>query len=300
MSSAIVETRTTRRLFLFSAAGAAQLWAQTEELPTIEELFRRTVGDRSRSNEPFPAHKVIDNIYYVGTESFASFLITTPEGHFLINSCFERTVPLLQDQVAKLGFNFNDIKIVLGSHAHGDHMQGDALVKELTGAQVMAMAEDVPALRAMTPGGKPHPIDRILHDEDEVTLGGTTLVARLTPGHTRGCTTWTMKAEEDGRTYDVVIVGSVGVNPGFKLVNNADAPQIEQEYLRSFKVLRSLACDVPLASHPQMYNLAEKYPRIGKGPNPFIDPEGYLAEINLREKVFLRELEAQKKAAGLL
>jgi len=83
-------------------------------------------------------------------------------------------------------------------------------------------------------------------------------------------------------------------------VNNADAPQIEQEYLRSFKVLRSLACDVPLASHPQMYNLAEKYPRIGKGPNPFIDPEGYLAEINLREKVFLRELEAQKKAAGLL
>ena len=93
---------------------------------------------------------------------------------------------------------------------------------------------------------------------------------------------------------------SVGVNPGFKLVNNPDAPQIAEEYMRSFKVLRALPCDVPLASHPQMYNLAEKYPRIGKGPNPFIDPAGYKAEIDLREKVFLRELESQKKAAGLV
>jgi len=294
-----MNARPTRRLFLFAAA-TAPLLAQAEDLPSLEELFRRTVGDRSRSNEPFPAHKVIANIYYVGTESFASYLITTPAGHILVNSSYERQVPLLQDQIAKLGFNFNDIKIVLGSHAHGDHMEGDALTKELTGAQVMALAEDVPALRKMMPGGKPHPIDRVLHDGDEVTLGGTTLVAHLTPGHTRGCTTWTMKAVEDGRTYDVAIVGSVGVNPGFKLVNNLEAPEIAEEYMRSFKVLRSLPCDIPLASHPQMYNLAEKYPRLGKGPNPFIDPAGYRAEIDLREKVFLRELEAQKKAAGRL
>lgn len=293
----MMNTHTTRRLFLF-AAGAAPLLAQADNLPTIEELFRRTVGDRTRSDVPFPAHKVIDNIYYVGTESFASYLITTPEGHILVNTCFERQVSILQDQVAKLGFKFSDIKIIVGSHAHGDHMEGDALAKELTGAQVMAMAEDVPALRRMMPGGKPHPIDRILQDGDEVTLGGTTLVARLTPGHSRGCTTWTMKAEEGGKTYDVVIVGSVGVNPGFKLVNNPDAPDIEEEFKRSFKVLRALPCDVPLASHPQMYNLAEKYPRLGKGPNPFIDPAGCRAEIDLREKVFLRELEAQKKAAG--
>ena len=295
----MMNTHTTRRLFL-CAAGAAPLLAQTDSLPTIEELFRRTVGDRSRSNIPFPAHKVINNIYYIGTESFASFLITTPEGHILVNTCFERQVPILQDQTAKLGFDFSDIKVIVGSHAHGDHMEGDALAKELTGAQVMAMAEDVPALRRMMPGGKPHPIDRILNDGDEVMLGGTTLVARLTPGHSRGCTTWTMKAEEGGKTYDVVIVGSVGVNPGFKLVNNPDAPQIAEEYMRSFEVLRALPCDIPLASHPQMYNLAEKYPRLGKGPNPFIDPAGYRAEIDLREKVFLRELEAQKKAAGLV
>jgi metallo-beta-lactamase class B len=295
----MMNTHSTRRLFLIAAAGAAPLLAQTDDLPSIEELFRRTVGDRTRSDVPFPAHKVIDNIYYVGTESFASYLITTPDGHILVNTCFERQVPILQDQVAKLGFQFKDIKIIVGSHAHGDHMEGDALAKELTGAQVMAMAEDVPALRRMMPGGKPHPIDRILHDGDEVKLGGTTMVARLTPGHSRGCTTWTLKASEGGKTYDVVIVGSVGVNPGFKLVNNPDAPDIEAEFKRSFQVLRSLPCDVPLASHPQMYNLAEKYPRLGRGPNPFIDPAGYKAEIDLREKVFIRELEAQKKAAGL-
>lgn len=287
----------TRRFFLL-AAGAAPLLAQADDLPSIEELFRRTVGDRTRSDVPFPAHKVIGNIYYVGTESFASYLITTPEGHILVNTCFERQVPILQAQAAELGFQFSDIKIILGSHAHGDHMEGDALAKELTGAQVMAMAEDVPALRKMMPGGKVHPIDRILRDGDEVKLGGTTMAAHLTPGHSRGCTTWTMKATEGGKTYDVVIVGSVGVNPGFKLVNNPDAPDIEAEFKRSFKVLRALHCDVPLASHPQMYDLAGKYPRLGKGPNPFIDPAGYLAEIDLREKVFLRELEAQKKAAG--
>ncbi len=126
-------------------------------------------------------------------------------------------MPVIEASVEKLGFKFSDIKIILGSHAHADHMEGDAMVKEMTGAQVMAMAEDVPALERMMPGGKKHPIDRVLHDGDTVTLGGTTLTAHLTPGHTKGCTTWTTKI--DG--YDVVIIGSVGVNPGFQLVNNA-------------------------------------------------------------------------------
>src|SRR5438128_9203134 len=136
------------------------------------------------------------NLSYVRTESLGSFLVNTPEGLILINSSYEGVVPVIRKSVEQLGLKFTDIKILLGSHAHGDHMQGDALVKELTGAQVMAMEQDVPALRNMTPGGKPHPIDRILHDGEEVTLGGATLVAHLTPGHTRGCTTWTMKATE--------------------------------------------------------------------------------------------------------
>jgi metallo-beta-lactamase class B len=279
---------------LMAAQGPASTPAKTW---TLEDLFRRNVGTREQQYAAFPPHKVIDNIWYVGTESLASFLITTPAGHILINSSYEANVPGILASVAKLGFKTSDIKIVLGSHAHGDHMEGDAAVKQLTGAQVMSMAEDVPALERMTPGGKPHPIDRVLHDDDTVTLGGTTLVAHLTPGHTKGCTTWTMKATENGRTYDVVIIGSVGVNPGFVLVNNKDNPGIAEEYIRAFKVLRSLPCDVPLASHPAMYNLAEKFKKIGTNPNPFIDPAGYKAELDTVETVFTRTLDEQRKAA---
>ncbi len=117
-------------------------------------------------NKPFPPHKVIGNVYFVGTADLGSYLITTPAGHILINSDFETTVPVIRASVEKLGFKFTDIKILLGSHAHGDHMEGDAMVKELTGAQVMAMEQDVPRSSKMKPGGKPHPIDRVLHDGD--------------------------------------------------------------------------------------------------------------------------------------
>jgi metallo-beta-lactamase class B len=286
----------TRRAHLLRLAGlaASPLFAQT-----AEELFKRNVGTPDQFYKQFPPHKVVGNIYYVGSESLASFLVVTPQGNILINSCFEKNVPIIRDSVEKLGFKFSDTKILLGSHAHADHMEGDALVKELTGAKVMAMAEDVPALMKMRPGDKPHPVDKTLHDGDEVKLGGITLVARLTPGHTRGCTTWTTKAEESGKTYDIVIIGSVGVNRGFKLVNNTEVPGMAGEYMHSFQVLRSLACDVPLGSHPAMYNLAEKYPKIGKGPNPFIDPQGYRHELDIQEHAFLEVLDQQKKAAGL-
>src|ERR1700681_1374219 len=126
-----------------------------------------------------------------------------------MDSTSERNVPVILKSVEQLGFKFSDTKILLGNHAHGDHMEGDALVKQLTGATVMAMAEDVPALEAMKPGGKPHPIDRVLHDGDKVELGGMTLTAHLTPGHTRGCTTWTFNVADGGKTYSVLVIGSV-------------------------------------------------------------------------------------------
>ena len=274
------------------------LSAQQSKVWTQEDLFRRNVGSPDDQNTAFPPHKIVGNVYYVGTNSLASFLVTTPQGHILINTSYERTVPIIKASVEKLGFKFTDIKIILGSHAHGDHMEGDALAKELSGAQVMAMAEDVPALQRMQPGGKAHPIDKVLHDGDEVNLGGTTLHALLTPGHTRGCTTWTMDVQENGKPLRVVIIGSLGVNPGFVLVNNKDAPQIVEEFERAYKVMRSLRADVPLGSHPGMYNMAEKYARIGKGPNPYIDPAGYKAELDLVEGVFRRALDEQRKAAS--
>ena len=263
-------------------------------------LFQRNVGGAEDQTTPFPPHKITGNLYYVGTNSLASFLVVTPQGNILIDSTYERNVSTIQKSIEQLGFKFSDTKILLGSHAHGDHQEGDALVKQLTGAQVMAMAEDVPALEAMKPGGKPHPIDRILHDGDTVTLGGATLVAHLTPGHTRGCTTWTMKVAEGGKTLDKVIIGSFGTNPGFQLVNNKDVPGIAQEFMRTFKVARSLPCDVPLGSHPGMYGLQEKYAKLkAGGPNPFIDPQGYKTEVDIAEAMFRAVLAAQQNAAAL-
>jgi|SRR5579872_7504721 len=248
-------------------------------------------------NKPFPSHHVIGNVYFIGTAELGSYLITTPEGHVLVNSDFESTVPILRANVEKLGFKFSDIKIILGSHAHGDHMDGDALLKEYTGAKVMAMEQDVPALRKMKPGGKDHPIDRILKDGDEVKIGGTTLVAHLTAGHTKGCTSWTLKTQEGGKTYDVIILGSIGVNPGYILVNNKDYPQIADDYIRSFKTLRAMHVDVFLAAHGSFYQLDEKYAKLTKQKeNPFIDPAGFQAHIDLKEKEFYTELDKQKKA----
>lgn len=272
---------------------------QTTVPMTPEDLIARNLGPRDHVNDPFPPHKVIGNIYFVGPHALGSYLIVTGAGDILINSDFETTVPAIRASVEKLGFKFTDIKIVLGSHAHADHMEGDAMVKELTGARVMAMEQDVPALEKMRPGGKPHPIDRVLHDGDKVSLGGSTLTAHLTPGHTKGCTTWTMKVADGGKTYDVVIIGSMGVNPGVKLVNNKDYPQIAEDYVRTYAIMRSLHCDVPLASHPGMYGMEQKYARLksGDGGNPFIDPAGYTTEIDINENVFKRVLERQKMAA---
>jgi metallo-beta-lactamase class B len=246
-------------------------------------------------NAPFPAHKVIGNVYFVGSAELASFLITTPQGHILINSDFETTVPVIRASVEKLGFKFTDIKILLGSHAHGDHMEGDALVKELSGARVMAMEQDVPWLRKMTPGNKPHPIDKILKDGEQVTLGGTTLTAHLTAGHTPGCTTWTTKVDENGKSYNVLIVCSVGVNPGTVLVNNKDYPSIADDYARSFKVLRTMPVEVFLGAHGSFYGLQAKYAKLqAGGTNPFIDPAGFKTYLDDKEKAFNTELAAQK------
>ena len=238
-------------------------------------------------NKPFPAHKIIGNLYFVGSEQLGSFLITTPAGHILINSDYEETVPVIRAAVEQLGFKFTDIKILLGSHAHPDHMTGDALVKQLTGATVMAMEEDVAALNNIRPGGKPHPIDKVLHDRDTVTLGDATLTAHLTPGHTKGCTTWTFTTMENGRSYNVVVVGSLSLNAA-NLGNNPAYPTIREDFAKSFKVMRSLPADVFVGSHNGFYQMTQKYARLQQGgTNPFIDPAGYKALIDSSEKAFM-------------
>jgi len=258
---------------------------------------------------PFSPYRIIGNIYYVGSQGLASYLITTPQGNILINSNLEKSVPMIRESVEKLGFKFSDAKILLISHAHWDHCAGSAAVKELTGAKYMVMDADVPEIQA---GGKgnfqygdsptsryqPTKVDRILHDGDEVQLGGTVLVAHLTPGHTKGTTTWTMKIVDAGKTYNVVIVGSPNVNAGYKLVNNVLYPQIASDYERMFRVLKSLPCDIFLGAHGSYYGMEAKYARMKEGgPNPFIDPEGYKSYVAEREETFRAEWAKQKAAA---
>ncbi len=251
---------------------------------------------------PFPPHRVFGNVYYVGSEGLASYLITTSQGNILINSSLESSVPMIRESIEKLGFRFSDTKILLISHAHWDHCAGSALVKELTGAKYYVMDGDVDVVESggkidFQYGGtndyKPTKVDRVLHDGDEVRLGDTVLVAHLTPGHTKGTTTWTMKVADGGKNLDVVIVGSPNVNPGYKLVNNTLYPQIAKDYEHMFAVLKSLPCDVFLGAHGDYYGMQAKYPRLGRGENPFIDPEGYKSYVAEREHAFKEELKKQ-------
>ena len=258
---------------------------------------------------PFPPYRIIGNVYYVGSQGLASYLITTKEGHILINSSLESSVPLIRESIEKLGFKFGDVKILLISHAHWDHCAGSASIKELTGAKYMVMDADVPEIEA---GGKgnfqygdsptsryqPTKVDRVLHDGEAVKLGDAVLTAHLTPGHTKGTTTWTMKAKEGNKTYNVVIIGSPNVNAGYKLVNNALYPQIASDYERMFRVLKLLPCDVFLGAHGNYYGMEAKYARMKEhAANPFIDPEGYRSYVAEREQTFRAELAKQTAAA---
>ncbi len=220
--------------------GAMKFWWRpiATTLASLVVLLALATAARAQNadwTEPFPAFRIAGNLYYVGSKGLANYLITTPQGHILINSDLEANVPLIRASVEKLGFKFADIKILLISHAHWDHDAASATIKQATGAKYMVMEGDVPVVES---GGKsdfqygntpsslypPTKVDRVLHDGDEVRLGDAVLVARLTPGHTKGCTTWTMKVTDGGKTYNVAIVGSPNVNPGYKLVNNPQIP----------------------------------------------------------------------------
>jgi len=253
--------------------------------------------------EPFPPHTIAGNLHYVGSRDLASYLITTTEGHILINSSLEESVPLIRGSVEKLGFKFTDVKVLLISHAHADHCAGSAEIKKLTGASYMVMGGDVPTVES---GGAPKKladylqfpptkVDRVLKDGDEVKLGDAVLVAHLTPGHTRGCTTWTMQVRDNGKLLNAVIIGSPNVNPGYILVNNKAYPEIATDYEECFRVLHSLPVDLFLGAHGSYYDMEKKHALLSTAAtNPFIDRDGYQRYVNDREQAFRAEWEKQK------
>ncbi len=260
---------------------------------------------------PIAPFQIADNLYYVGSKDLASYLIVTPRGDILINASLESSPPLIRKSMQQLGFHFADIKILLISHAHADHDAGSAEVKRLTGAKYMVMDADVPVVESggaqdfhysqdLYPAVK---VDRVLHDGDQVRLGSVVLVAHKTPGHTRGCTTWTMRASIGGQLRDVVIVGSWNVNPGFRLVDKpgkpASYPGIAKDYERTFVVLKGLPCDVFLGAHGAYFDMLAKLERAkaGAGESVWIDPEGYRAAVAERQQAFEAEWKRQQGGA---
>ena len=265
---------------------------------TVALLPLAAFSQPSGWNDPFPPHRVMDNLYYVGTKELASFLIVTPAGNILMNSDYESSVPVIKASVEKLGFKFSDIKILIAGHAHPDHVEGDALVKELTGAQVVVGSVDAPRTKEFRPGGKEHPIDRLVDDGGTVTLGGTTLTAHLMPGHTRGCLAWTTDLKENGKTYHAFIECSLN---GQFLQSLDQYPGMIDDFRATYKKARTFPVEVFLSSHASFYNMAAKYEtlkaRKDGDPNPFVDPQGYLAHVDQYEKSFEAALARQRASA---
>ncbi len=249
--------------------------------------------------EPF---QVIGNIYYVGPAGISSFLITTPTGHILLDGGLPESAPLIEKNIAKLGFKVSDVKLLMNSHAHYDHCGGLAELKRLSKARLIASEPDSATLNS---GGQADAIgfpkfpavqvDRVVKDGDTVELGKVELTAHLTPGHTKGCTTWTTTAEEAGKTYKVVFYCSTSVVD--KLVGNKAYPNIASDYKATFAKLRRIPCDVFLAPHAGMFNLQEKLAKHHGGQsNPFIAPDEIRAYIDDSEREFQTALKEQSAA----
>lgn len=258
-----------------------------------------------RDTTPFAPFRIIDNVHYVGSVGIAAFLITTPQGHILIDTGHRRTADIVLANIAALGFKPRDVKVILSTHAHFDHVAGHAFMKQQTGARVYASDADAELLES---GGRkdfrfgdlisfdPVKVDRRIHNGDTVQVGGTVLTARITPGHTKGNTLWTMKVTDGGRTYDFAVAPSMSINPGVKLVNYAPYPDIARDYAASLDYLESLHPDVWVGPHAGFFNMEAKAKalREGAATNPFIDPAGYTAFMARWRKAYNTQLAADQ------
>jgi metallo-beta-lactamase class B len=291
-----------RLLILFSIATVARATTGPADNPALPPFTNAVLNKVFQSwNQPFKPLRIIGNVYYVGASGVSSWLITSPEGHVLIDTGFEETVPLIRDNVKHLGYRLEDIKLILASHAHVDHTGGHARAKQLTGARIVMSEADAALLAS---GGKadfvdepmpyrPAKADQIVTDGEQIKLGPIVLTAYLTPGHTKGCTTWTTVAEEKGKPYNVVFFGSTTVLS--KLVNNSRYPEIALDFAATFRKLKALPCDVFLAPHASFFGLHENARRIEADRNPFVDPKAFHDYVARAEQNFLKQLETESE-----
>ena len=258
--------------------------------------------------KPFPPFKILGNIHWVGTWDLSTYLITTPQGHILINTGLAETVPQIKANVEKLGFRLSDVKILTATHAHSDHVAGMAELKKMTGAKMVMSEQDSELLEN---GGKtdfrwgdmvhtlfpPVKVDQKLKASQKISLGGTELTLHIHPGHTKGATSFTLDVREGGKTYRVVIANMASVNPGVNLKGMARYPVIAQEYARTFQDQKQMKIDVWLASHAEQFKLHEKYqPGATYNPERFVDPVGFHSEVKRLGKIYVDQLAIDRKA----
>lgn len=258
--------------------------------------------------QPIDPQRLAGNVYYVGTRGLSSFLIVTPGGAIIIDSGEAESVPFIRANVERLGVHLSDVRLLLAGHAHFDHVGGLAAMKRLTGASVVAMNADREALESGTDrsalgaaGWTPVHVDRVISDGEVVTLGGTSLTAHLTPGHTQGCTTWTTDVTDNAKRYRMAFVCSVTVNDGVRLVGNTRVPDIAEHYARTFRVLHALKADIFVAEHPAVFGLEAKVAALsnetkGVVSNPFVDPDGYRRFVDQAEQAYLKQLRDERQA----
>lgn len=267
----------------------------------VAQDYPRT-DDQRAWNKPAEPFRIIGPIHYVGTFDLASYLISTRAGHIVMDSGLESNAAQLRASIEALGFAVKDVRILLNTQAHFDHAAGLAALKQMTGARMLASAEDAALLES---GGRNDPtfgdsltfppveVDEVIEDGERVTLGDVTLTAHITPGHSKGTTTWTMTVQEGGRDLSVVFAGSTSIpSQDMVLVNNPRYPTVAADYKRTFAFLKSLQPDVFLTQHASAFGLHDKLERLqaGEKPNPFIDPEGYRRWLTGSERSFLARL----------
>ncbi|HZM45165.1 MAG TPA: subclass B3 metallo-beta-lactamase [Burkholderiales bacterium] len=273
--------------FLAMAPGGAHAQATYKQLPVTNEAYVK----------PFPPLRIVGNLYYVGTYDLAVYLITTSAGNILINTGINDSVAGIRSNIEALGFRFADIKLLLATHGHWDHVAGMAEIKRLTGARMLMHEDDAPMLedggnsdyrylQGRGPIYEAVAVDQRLKDGDKVRLGDTELTVLHHPGHTKGATSFTFTTRDRGRDYSVLIANMASINPGVMVGGMPGFPGITQAYTQTLAKQKQLKPDIWVASHAAQFNLHQKYkPGDPYDPNRFVDPDGYQAKLQFYEKL---------------
>jgi metallo-beta-lactamase class B len=267
-----------------------------EQLANDNNLFLALARKVFKWEEPTEPVRIVGPIYFVGTKGLGVFLFTTSEGHILMNTGMPSSGPMIVESIRKLGFKPEDVKLMINGHAHIDHAGAFAYFKQQFGAQLAVMKDDIAAMESgdnddFKYGGDftypPVKVDRVLRDGDTIRMGDVLLTAYLTPGHTRGATTWIANLVIDGKTYVVAFPDGAGFNPGYRIAKNPSYPGIAEDYRRTHHALEMLKPDIWLAQHNEYYDLEGKRRRAEtEGINAWIDPEGYRRFIAGKKRAF--------------